>query len=187
MPHFLKKRFLTFPVSTLLRGLGLVLLAYVAVQYFAMWASQQRLAREWAQERKVGTADPRAGLTRLVIPKIDLDAIVVEGASDSALLAGPGHLEDTPKAGESGNTIIAGHRDTFFRRVHELRPGDKLILRRMGREFQYRVVSSAVVDPDNADVLADTRTARVTLITCFPQHYIGPAPKRLIVKADLIS
>ncbi len=59
-------------------------------------------------------------LTRVVIPKIEMDAIVIEGASRKELSAGPGHMKETAMPGETGNAVITAHRDTFFRHIYEL-------------------------------------------------------------------
>ena len=123
------------------------------------------------------------GITMLRIPKIHLDAAVLEGTDRKTLLLAPGHLKKTALPGESGNSVIAGHRDTFFRHVYELNPGDEILVQRGGREYRYVVSSKSVVEPHDTWVAAPTSDARLTLVTCYPIYYIGPAPKRFIVKA----
>lgn len=170
-----------------MRGAGLALLAFVMVQYFAMWRSQQRLLRDWVGQSTHESEDQRAGPMRLTIPRIHLDAVVVEGTSENALFAGPGHMQDTALPGEVGNSIIAGHRDTFFRGIQDLHAGDIILVQRQGRSFSYRVEERSIIDPTDIEVLANTTDTRLSLITCYPSHYIGPAPKRLIVTAELVS
>jgi sortase A len=83
--------------------------------------------------------------------------------------------------------VIAGHRDTFFRHVHELKKGDDIYIRRGTREYHYVVINKSIVAPDDIAVTYPTKDARLTLVTCYPTYYIGPAPKRLIVVATLQS
>lgn len=177
-------------LSSALLLAGAVLLVYVGVQYGSMYFTQRRLAREWrAQQlnpRPQRAADvPSDGLTRLTIPRIDLDAIVVEGTSGKALLLGPGHMENTPAPGEPGNAVISGHRDTFFRHIYELHKGDSVLVQRDGKTYRYEVTGKEVVAPDDLAVIRPSKDVRLTLITCYPTHYVGPAPKRLVVFARM--
>jgi sortase A len=126
-------------------------------------------------------------LTKLSIPKIQLEDIVVEGATAHSLLLGPAHLRDTAEPGDPGNAVIAGHRDSFFRRIHSLRYGDDIFVMRGGHKFRYTVRNRKVVEPTDLSVLAPTADSELTLITCYPTHAIGPAPRRLIVIAKLTS
>lgn len=129
----------------------------------------------------------RSSLTRVSIPKISLDVMVVEGTSHSSLLSGPGHLDDTPAPGEPGNSVIAGHRDTFFRHLDDLGRGDDIFIRRAGHRYHYVVQRKAIVKPDDVAVVKPSPQNRLTLITCYPMHYIGPAPQRLVVIAERID
>jgi len=170
---------------------GGALLAYVTVQYTTMYREQKRLAEEWQQQQnQPATADvaPASdGLTRLVVPKIHLDVVVVEGTSRHQLLIGPGHIENTVAAGGPGNDVITGHRDTFFRHIFELDKGDVIELQRNGATYQYEVTGKKVVDPSDISVIQPTTDARLTLITCYPTYYIGPAPERLVVSSRLLN
>jgi sortase A len=86
--------------------------------------------------------------------------------------------------GEWGNVAIAGHRDTFFRPLRHIRPGDVITLRTSGGEsFQYRVEWTNVVLPTDTQVLIPGNKRELTLITCFPFEYVGPAPNRFVVRA----
>jgi len=174
---------------------GMVLLSYVAIQYSVMYREQRRLAQEWAEQQKAvahvanssSQAAPVSRLMRIVIPKINVDAIVVEGTDRKALLRGPGHLEKTAYPGDDGNTVITAHRDTFFRHIYELGKGDTIELQRNGATYTYEVVSKKVVDPEDIAVAQPTPDGRLTLITCYPTYYIGPAPERLVVVSRLVS
>ncbi len=129
--------------------------------------------------------------TRLVIPKIALDDMVVHGTSYRDLLAGPGLLKGAPEPGAPGNSVIAGHRDTFFRHVADLVPGDTIFVARNGRELQFVVRMKRIVKPAQTEVLQSSPESRLTpeltLVTCYPTDWIGPAPKRLIVTAREMS
>jgi sortase A len=174
-------------LSSALLLAGIALLLYVGVQYGSMYRGQERLAREWAQqqERSFAPGVPHNLLTRLTIPKIDLDSVIVEGTNRKALLLGPGHMADTAVPGEPGNAVITGHRDTFFRHIYELDKGDSILVQRAGKIYQYEVTGKKVVEPDDLSVIRPSPDARLTLITCYPIYYIGPAPKRLVVFAKM--
>jgi sortase A len=85
--------------------------------------------------------------------------------------------------GELGNVGLAGHRDSFFRPLRHIRPGDMIALHTPNGPFQYRVESTRVVSPANVEVLAPADKPELTLITCFPFNYVGPAPHRFVVRA----
>lgn len=180
-------------VSLILIVIGIVLLGYVASQYWGMYHSQQKLAAEW--ERQASTMNtpgeavipPEQMLTRVVIPKISLDAIVVEGASRKELSEGPGHMKQTAMPGETGNAVITAHRDTFFRHIYELVKGDRIQVRRSGHLFTYEVTGKKIVMPEDVSVIRQTPDPQLTLITCYPTYYIGPAPKRLVVFSKLVD
>ena len=181
-------------VSLLLIMVGVVLLGYVLGEYWGMYRSQRNLEAEWQRQSAAVTAGgPKklpAGatmLTRVVIPKIGMDAIVVEGDSRKALSAGPGHMTDTPPPGEPGNSVITAHRDTFFRHIYELEKGDQIQVRRSGRNFTFAVTGKTIVMPEDVGVIERSDDPRLTLITCYPIYYVGPAPKRLVVFSRLVE
>lgn len=173
---------------------GTILLGYVGSEYAAMYHEQQALHQQWQQQQTSSPADAMSepvskhdGLTRVSIPKIDLDVIVVEGTNHKALRLGPGHLKGTPAPGETGNSVISAHRDTFFRNIYELKNGDQIQVRRDGRTYTFEVTGKKIVMPNDISVLKRTSDARLTLITCYPIYYIGPAPKRLVVFSKLVG
>lgn len=175
------------PLSLMVTGVALLI--YVSVQYGTMYREQKRLAEVWQQQNQAAPAPTPAvdSLTRLVIPKIHLDVVVVEGTSRHQLLVGPGHIENTAAPGDSGNAVITGHRDTFFRHIFELSKGDIVELRRNGGLYQYEVTGKKIVDPSDVSVIQPTQDAQLTLITCYPTYYIGPAPERLVVTSRLLN
>lgn len=190
--HETSKRLPPKTFSTALIVAGAALMLFVASQYAQMHFEQQRLAKQWAEQQNDQAATPTAAsaedtLVRLVIPKIDLTSYVVEGTSRRSLLLGPGHMANTAIPGENGNAVITGHRDTFFRHIHELEKGDKFFVERAGKRYEYTVTGKRIVGPEEVAVTNPTSDAEITLITCYPTYYIGPAPKRLVVFSKLAN
>ena len=181
-------------LSLALMMTGAGLLGYVGSDYWEMASSQKRLEAEWMRQAGSVSASGLSAqsptradqmLTRVLIPKIKLDAIVVEGVSSKQLSQGPGHLDRTAMPGELGNAVITAHRDTFFRHIYELNQGDEITVLRNGRTFRFAVTGKKVVKPNDMSVLRPTPDAQLTLITCYPTYYIGPAPERLVVFSKL--
>ena len=132
----------------------------------------------------IGGDDRAVGL--LEIPRLGLSTPVLVGDDDATLRAAAGHLPDTPRPWQGGNTAIAGHRDGVFRALRGIRVGDRIRMVTPRGDFDYEVRATTVVAPDDLSVLKSGDTAMLTLITCFPFTYIGPAPHRFIVQADRI-
>jgi sortase A len=126
-------------------------------------------------------------IARLRIPSARIDAIVFEGSEPDILEKGPGHVPGTELPGRrSGlnNCVITAHRDSHFRNLGWLRKGHRIELETPESEESYRVVSREIVDPSAVRVLLPTSKRRLTLITCYPFNFIGPAPQRLVVVAE---
>jgi sortase A len=126
-------------------------------------------------------------LGQIEIPRVGVSAIVREGDDDGTLSIAVGHVPGTARPGERGNVALAGHRDSFFRALRHIRVGDVIRVRVPGRRDEYRVDSTEVVRADETRVLASTRDAVLTLVTCYPFGYLGHAPGRFIVHARLFS
>jgi len=122
-------------------------------------------------------------LGRIEIPRLALSVIVAEGVGEATLRRAVGHIPGTALPGAPGNVGLAGHRDTFFRPLKDLRLDDEIRLSTPQGIFEYKVESLKIVDPDNLSVLAASAGNVLTLVTCYPFFYVGPAPKRWIVKA----
>jgi sortase A len=155
---------------------------------------QSRLDRQIASpelkqaylDRKITVGD---SLTRIEIPDIDVDVVVVEGTTASALRAGAGHYPSTPLPCEVGNVAIAGHRTTYGRPFHNvdlLEPGDRITLETPIGSCTYEVSEKPfAVAPTQTDVVANTPgESTLTLTTCHPK---GSARQRLIIKARLVQ
>lgn len=126
-------------------------------------------------------------IARIRIPSARMDYVVFEGTDSETLEKGPGHVPGTEQpGGDSGskNCVITGHRDSHFRHLGWLRKGHRIELDTADGKKTYAVVSREIVAPDAVRVLQPTPTQRLTLITCYPFDYIGPAPKRLVVVAE---
>jgi sortase A len=174
---------------------GVAVLGYATILYGTMLIEQRHLQALWrAQQRRTpATKHPTPvalnenGLTRISIPSIEFSAVVVEGTDLFSMLIGPGHLSGTALPGEAGNAVISAHRDTFFRKIVDLTPGDHIFIERDGHAFTYEVQGFRIVKPSDISVVAPTAENRLTLITCDPAYYPGPAPQRLVVISKLLS
>ncbi|HUR12938.1 MAG TPA: class E sortase [Mycobacteriales bacterium] len=177
---------------------GLAMFAYpVGTDAFSRY-KQGKLNGEFGDSRlEQSYADGKfaegSPLTRIVIPKIKLNVLVVQGTSASALRAGAGHYVTTPLPGELGNVAIAGHRTTFgrpFNHLDEMRQGDEVILETPFKKFHYFVVPAYgghanpwPVSPKDINVLLDSPSKHLlTLTTCHPK---GSARQRLILRLEL--
>lgn len=179
-------------LSIVLAVVGIGMLAYP----FATNLYQDRLqsdlaiemrtpeAKQAYQDGEVAVGDP---LTRIVIPKLDVRTVVVEGTTPSALRAGAGHYPNTPLPGEEGNVGIAGHRTTYgkpFANLDRLRPGDEIVLQTPIGTHIYRVSQAPFVVPNSEwSVISQTPGRALTLTTCHPK---GSARQRLVVKAEMV-
>jgi LPXTG-site transpeptidase (sortase) family protein len=171
--------------SYILLSVGGILCTYVAGNYAWMYIEQKELLHQWKIQN---ASSPNDGtLTKLSVPRISLRAVVLESTSRRSLLLGPAHLAGTASPGSAGNAVIAGHRDTFFRRIHDLRNGDDVYIQKNGKQFHYVVVGRNIVASTDLSVLRASSVDELTLITCYPTHFIGPAPRRLVVLAKFAS
>jgi sortase A len=120
---------------------------------------------------------------RIEVPRLRLSAAIANGDDDGTLRVAIGHLPDTPFPWEPGNSALAGHRDTFFRGLKNIRVNDDLRLTTPYGDFTYQVTRTVIVMPDDLSVLDPTDEQTLTLVTCYPFSYVGHAPKRFIVQA----
>jgi sortase A len=131
------------------------------------------------------TSPPGAGVLALLdIPRLNISTPVLSGDDDATLEIAVGHLPDTPKPWESGNSAFAAHRDGLFRPLRNIRVGDEVRVRTLEGEFTYRVRETKIVVPTNLSVLEPRERPTLTLITCYPFNFVGHAPKRFVVHAD---
>ena len=121
---------------------------------------------------------------RIEIPRLGVSSVVIEGTSGTTLRRAVGHIPGTASPGQQGNIGIAGHRDTFFRPLRNIRLDDVITLTTLSGTFHYRVVSTKVVNPFDVGVLDGSETEVLTLVTCYPFSFVGSAPDRFIVRAE---
>lgn len=124
-------------------------------------------------------------LGRLEISRIGISVIIAEGTDGRTLRRAVGHIPGTALPGEPGNIGISGHRDTFFRPLRNIRQDDEIILATLNGSDRYRVDTIQVVGPEDIEVLESTSGSVLTLVTCYPFYFVGPAPQRFIVRAHL--
>lgn len=178
-------------------------LAFSGSRYAAgAWHQQQaRLAWNEARARAVvalarrtATMDAQtatliatgAPVAHLVIPRLSLDEIVLEGVDDNTLNAGPGHLPGSALPGERGNAVVSAHRDRHFAKLGDVRVGDTLFTESAALRTTWVVTARRVIDA-GAPALFRASDATLTLTTCWPIRYIGTAPDRLLITARPIS
>jgi sortase A len=123
---------------------------------------------------------------RIDIPRLGLSVIVIEGVDHITLRHAVGHIPGTALPGQPGNVGISGHRDTYFRPLRNIHPDDIITLNTALGEYRYRVVSTKVVSPRDIAVLDPGSTESLTLVTCYPFYFVGPAPSRFIVRAERV-
>ncbi|HXH25741.1 MAG TPA: class D sortase [Vicinamibacterales bacterium] len=128
---------------------------------------------------------PGSAIGRIEIPRLGVSVVIRAGSDAKTLRLAVGHIPGTALPGDAGNVGLAGHRDTFFRRLKDIRPNDEIRLTTPEGQFVYRVADTWVVDPHDVWVLQPTPRPSVTLVTCYPFRYIGHAPQRFIVRAEL--
>jgi sortase A len=112
---------------------------------------------------------------------------VREGDGEDTLSLALGHIPYTPMPGEDGNVGIAGHRDTIFRSLRDIRKNDLIIFETRKGKYAYRVEGTQIVKPDRVNVLKASYGRQLTLVTCYPFRYVGSAPDRFIVKARQVG
>ena len=175
-------------LSRILFVMGALCIATYGLFALQAYVHQQELGS--ALEKELGIPDalsPRLSegdlLGKLEIPRLRLSVMIMEGVADKTLRLGGGHIPGTTYPGAPGNSGFAAHRDTFFRNLRNVRKDDLIHFTTRSHTFTYRVASTAVVKPSDAGVLAPTSSETITLVTCFPFYYVGPAPKRFVVHA----
>ena len=193
-PKVMRRTLTGLAICLALGGIGLVAYPFAT----DMWAArvQGNLIEEFNSPQaaahyrsgNIATGDP---ITRIEIPSIDVDTIVVEGTSLSALRAGAGHYPETPLPGMAGNVAIAGHRTTYgrpFNQIDDLKAGDKVILTTPIGRHVYEVMGPAfVVVPTDFDSVVNDYPQKGSFLTLTSCHPEGSATHRIVVRAKLIS
>jgi len=137
-----------------------------------------------ADRARVESATPEGSpLGQIEIGTLGLSAMIAEGTDGKTLRRAVGHIPGTALPGQPGNVAIAGHRDTFFRGLRNIHEDDEITLTTLNGTYRYRVDSAKVVEPEDIAVLNHSDDAILTLVTCYPFYFVGPAPKRFVVRA----
>jgi sortase A len=181
------------------RGLlatGVVLLGFWGITVLSTWAYQQRNLPALAggmEAGRVGSTvvppivEPGEVVGQLTLSRLHLRSVIREGVDPVSLMLAVGHLPGTALPGGRGNAVFAGHRDTFFSPLRHACEDDTIRIVTLYGQFAYEIVSEEVVDPGRTDLLDSDRLQGVTLVTCFPFRYIGPAPRRFVITAKQID
>ena len=183
----------------MLLAMGLSMLAYCAYVLGDTWVFQHRtqavLARQLPEDNteKTGVLPtpeamaPGGLIGSIAIARLGVLATIVEGTDTANLRRAVGHVESTGMPGRPGNIGLAGHRDTFFRPLKDIRADDIITVTTVEGEYRYRVISTRVVVPTEVSVLDRSEAEILTLVTCYPFYFLGSAPDRFIVRAERIS
>jgi sortase A len=158
------------------------------------WLAQDLMQRAWLRAGEGATQPapwPWADtwpVARLTARHGKVDLIVLAGSSGRTLAFGPGHLSASALPGKAGNTIIAGHRDTHFRFLRDVEPGELLDLESSNRQRHvYEVIGADVVDANKGSLVLDTDVAMLTLVTCYPFEAADVGgPLRYVVTAKML-
>jgi sortase A len=174
----------------LLLVVGVVALGYVG--YVSADSKQFQAVEKEKFTQAVVTHQPtvlREGdvIGEILVPRLGLDAMVVQGDSARNLRRAVAHISKSALPGEWGNVTLAGHRDTFFRPLRDIRAGDEIRFKTSGGTFEYRVQSMEIVGPRDAKVLEPSSGRDLTLITCYPFSFVGRAPDRFVVRAREVA
>ena len=184
-----------FRARLLFFGLILLAVSFGAAAgriYLKAWLAQRLLHRAWAATQAEGGpvkpwpwADTWP-IARLSMPGRDIDLIVLADASGRSMAFGPGLVAGTAPPGAVGKTVLSGHRDTQFRFLKDLRPGERMRLEAAdGSQRDYAVIETLIVNAHAVEILWDTGDAELTLVTCYPFDAIVPGgPLRYVVRAS---
>jgi sortase A len=164
---------------------GLTLLGARSYQAAANQTLDRQIEDEEVFPASLSRTAGREGevIGRIEIPRLGLAVAILEGTASRTLRAGVGHIAGTALPGETGNIGIAGHRDTYFRTLKDILPGDEIRIQTPTGLSRYEVNWVQIVSPNDAGILAHSPDSAVTLVTCYPFYYVGPAPERYVVHA----
>tara|TARA_B100001250_G_scaffold412215_1_gene442837 strand:+ start:1535 stop:2095 length:561 start_codon:yes stop_codon:yes gene_type:complete len=152
---------------------------------------QNKLEYEWTQtikNKKININDNLIyPIGRININEVDLSSIITGGDLKKSLEVSIGHIPYTSKPGELGNVCLAGHRDTFFKKLEHVEIDDIIEIEHLKGTNEYKVQDIKIIQPDETNYLYESNEETLTLITCYPFEYLGNAPLRYIVIAKLFN
>jgi len=184
-----------------LSALGYCAMTVVEASRYQDWAREQmrkdrselvepsttRSSEAMPQPTPLRRGSGMALVGRIDVPRVHVSVMVAEGTSPRVLRVAVGHIPGTALPGQAGNVALAAHRDTFFRRLGELKSGDVIRLTVPGRQYVYSVKFTDIVGPNETWVLEPSTGESLTLVTCYPFYFVGPAPKRFVVRARRVA
>lgn len=167
--------------------IGLACAAYLVVLAAQAQIDRYRAANLTAAQTTAPRPVSGALIGRIDIPALHLSVAVLEDDQSKSLLRGLGHIPGTAELGGLGTVGLAGHRDTFLRPLRGILPGMDIRASSAAGTYHYIVDSTEIVTPEQVDVLKIRSRPELTLITCYPFNYVGPAPRRFVAHAHLVS
>lgn len=201
----MKKRSLLTSVSTLLVVGGVVVGGYAINQIKEMnaYSGSPALSKQLLPELAPSSLKNDASIKpqdvynqvnvhrgdyigKITIPDLKQTLPIYQGTENAQLKMGIGHYEKSVLPGVADNSVLSGHRDSVFSQLGKLKVGQFLTVETVAGKFTYKISGFRIVGANDRTVIVPTKTAVLTLTTCYPFHYIGNAPKRFIVSADLV-
>lgn len=193
------KRGILFGIPLLLFACGVALIAigsynylkssyYISGLFFHEDYKPAALAAKPASgENKV--TYPRYGekFSDLIIDKVSLNVPVFNGDSEEQLLKGAGHYNGSRFPGEGSNIVLAGHRNSVFKSLKDVKTGDTIVLNTTYGKYVYKVSEIKIVKGSDNSIVQPTDSEKLTLYTCYPFNYIGNAPNRYVLISDLVE
>ena len=173
--------------SYILFAYAIFILSKPILFYAKEFIIQNKLEYEWKQTIKNKKVNPNNELiypiAKININRINLNSIITGGNLEKALEVSIAHIPHTSKPGESGNICLAGHRDTFFKKLENIKINDIIEIKSLVGNNQYKVQDIKIIKPDETNYLYKSNEDKLTLVTCYPFEYLGNAPLRYIVIA----
>ncbi len=182
------RRFLFIAGSVAILYVALTLLHAKLYQDAAGNALEKQIDAQEQHKVSLPQAVAKEGdvLGLIEISRLGVKVAILEGTTSQTLLLGVGHIEGTALPGKPGNIGIAGHRDTYFRALKDIRTNDVIQIQTATGLTRYQVDWMQIVAPSDTAILAPSTDSAITLVTCYPFHFIGSAPERFIVHANKI-
>lgn len=192
-------------VTILSLGFMVLGIGCISLVMFSMWADSSHSSADLQTDETSAPGYTAEGVTvasdplypvypaegdyigSLTIPALKQKLPIFEGDSDKEFKKGVGHFTQSVLPGEADNCVLSGHRDTFFRKIGNLKKGNQLIVQTSAGTFTYEVTGTRIVKADDKTVIVPTDHAVLTLTTCYPFYFFGSAPDRYIVSADLVK
>jgi len=144
------------------------------------WSAER--VRQYAEARWDVPLTPEAVIR---ISSLGLEVPVFPGATEASMTRGAGRITGSPRFGEPGNVSVSSHRDGFFRKLRDIKVGDEIVVDTHTASYRYVVEEIRVTDPSDTVVLWPGEVPELTLVTCYPFDFIGRAPQRYVVRAEL--